>query len=272
MTSQPCHFDLAMGYAQWQGSGRPENLPRGADEIARICAGYAPLETVPISAANVSGSGINRWDALLDQFLAAQAILRKHEPASVLTAGGDCAVDIVVIDYLLRLYPDLTVIWIDSHLDANTTKTSPSGNFHGMPVSTILGAPPAELQPHLGSALQSRAFRYFWAHVGDQGDWDFQHENELTWLKDDERFPGPIHIHFDLDVFDPAEFPHLAYPEKNGLTIDAAIALLRRLASENRVVGLTITEFAPGDAAGATAGGQIVSRLIESACGNWAGV
>jgi len=30
------------------------------------------------------------------------------------------------------------VLWIDAHADLNTPKTSPSGNFHGMPLSFIL--------------------------------------------------------------------------------------------------------------------------------------
>lgn len=33
----------------------------------------------------------------------------------------------------------MQVCWIDAHLDANTEKTSPSGNVHGMPVAVLAG-------------------------------------------------------------------------------------------------------------------------------------
>ena len=32
------------------------------------------------------------------------------------------------------------LIWVDAHGDLNTPETSPSGNIHGMPVATCLGA------------------------------------------------------------------------------------------------------------------------------------
>ena len=33
----------------------------------------------------------------------------------------------------------MKVLWIDAHADINTMNTSPSGNYHGMPVSHLLG-------------------------------------------------------------------------------------------------------------------------------------
>jgi arginase len=35
--------------------------------------------------------------------------------------------------------PNLKVIWFDAHGDINTRKTSPSGNFHGMPLAFLTG-------------------------------------------------------------------------------------------------------------------------------------
>ena len=37
------------------------------------------------------------------------------------------------------MYPDLGVIWIDAHADANTPSTSLSGHYHGMPAAHIMG-------------------------------------------------------------------------------------------------------------------------------------
>jgi arginase len=258
-------FDLTLSFPQWQGSGRNENLLRGGLAAAQVCGRYAPLVEVPLSEdTSEADNGIRRWPAVLEQFRNAQAVLAEHSPKSILTAGGDCAVDIPVIDYLHGLYPDLTVIWIDAHLDANTPQTTPSGSFHGMPVATILGYAPEAMQPLLRNPLPAVQFRYAGVHVGDDGEWEFQRTHGLQWLEDESEPTGPIHIHFDLDVFDPVDFPYLAYHDGR-LKVEDGIALLRRLTARSQVVGLTFTEFSPADAEAAQTGSKVVARLCEAA-------
>ena len=257
-------FDLVLSYPQWQGSGRAQNLPRGAQAAAEVCGRYGPLVRVPDAGDGEARGGIHRWTAIFEQFRSAQAILQERRPRRILTAGGDCACDVAVIDYLHRLYPDLTVIWVDAHLDANTADTSPSGNFHGMPVAALMGSPPADLQALLGAPLSPAQFHYVAAHAGDDGDWAFQRDNGLDWLDPDRPVSGPIHIHFDLDVFDPVEFPHLAYLDGR-LPIHAGVAVVREAAASGDLVGLTITEFAPADDAAAQAGARVIERLCGAA-------
>lgn len=257
-------FDLVLSYPQWQGSGRSQHLPRGARAAAEVCARYGPLARVPQAGEGEPRDGINRWTAILEQFRAARAILEERRPRRVLTAGGDCGCDVAVVDYLHREYADLSVIWVDAHLDANTPATTPSGNFHGMPVATLLGSAPTGLRALLGAPLPPSRFRYVSAHMGDPGDWDFQRQHDLRWLEPGQAVAGPVHIHFDLDAFDPAEFPHVAYPEGK-LPIEAGVSLVRAIAAAGALVGLTITEFAPADERGAQEGGEVIARLCEAA-------
>ncbi|KRA73151.1 arginase [Lysobacter sp. Root667] len=265
MPSSQQPFDLSLAYPQWQGSGRHEHLPRGAAAAAEVCGRYAPLVRVPLSddTADIA-HGVLRWEAIFAQFRSAQEILARSGARRVLTAGGDCAVDVAVIDYLSGLHPGLQVIWIDAHLDANTPETSPSGNFHGMPVSAILGRAPEPMRPFLGAPIDPARFRYFGIRVGDDGDWALQRELGLKRLDPQESIRGPVHIHFDLDVLDPREFPYLAYTD-GGLGVEDAIALVGRIAREADVVGLTVTEFAPSDEEAAAAGSEVIARLYEAA-------
>lgn len=158
----------------------------------------------------------------------------------------------------------LRVIRVDAHLDANTPETSPSGNFHGMPVSAILGRAPEPLRPLLGMPLDPSRFRYFGIRVGDAGDWALQRELGLQVLDSQSTLDGPVHIHFDLDVLDPQEFPHLAYTDGQ-LRIPDAIALVERIARDADLVGLTLTEFAPADEEGARHGSEVIARICEAA-------
>lgn len=259
-------FDLSLSYPQWQGSGHHENLPRGAAAAASVCAQYAPLVQVPLGDDSEDGQahGVRRWDAIFAQFRSAQDILARSGARRVLTAGGDCAVDVAVIGYLNGIHPGLRVIWFDAHLDANTPVTSPSGNFHGMPVSAILGRAPEPMRPLLGTPVDPARFHYFGIHVGDDGDWALQRELDLKQLDPQTRIDGPVHIHFDLDVLDPREFPYVAYPDGD-LGIDDAIALVGRIAREADVVGLTVTEFAPSNDDEARDGSRTIARLCEAA-------
>lgn len=264
MRSSPKPFDLCLAYPQWQGSGRHENLPRGAAAAAEVCRRYAPLVEVPLGNNDADEAhGVRRWDAILAQFRSAQDILARAGAKRVLTAGGDCAVDVAVIDYLNGVHPGLRVIWIDAHLDANTPATSPSGNFHGMPVSAILGRAPEPMRPFLGTPVDPARFHYFGIRIGDDGDWALQRELDLKSLDPQASIEGPIHIHFDLDVLDPQEFPYVAYPE-GGLKVDDAIALVSRIAREADVVGLTVTEFAPANWDEAREGSEVIARLCEA--------
>jgi len=258
-------FDLTLSYPQWQGSGRHENLPRGAAAAAEVCARYAPLSRVPPTGSDAGKShGVNRWEAIFAQFRSAQEILARSGARRVLTAGGDCAVDVAVIAHLRGIHPQLRVIWIDAHLDGNTPDTSPSGNFHGMPVSAILGRAPEPMRPLLGTPIDPARFHYFGIRVGDDGDWALQRELELQVLHAQANIDGPVHIHFDLDALDPREFPYVAYPEGN-VGIEDAIALLKRVAHEADIVGLTITEFAPADDDEAGKGSKVIARICEAA-------
>lgn len=256
-------FDISLSYPQWQGSGRHEHLPRGAAAAAAVCAQYAPQVAVQLAKDPGDACGVRRWHSILAQFRSAQALLARSGANRVLTAGGDCAVDVAVIDYLSGRHRDLHVVWIDAHLDANTPLTSPSGNFHGMPVSAILGRAPEPMRAFLGKSLDPARFHYFGTGGGDDGELALQRELGLKSLDPQPRFSSPVHVHFDLDVLDPREFPYVAYPEGN-LGVDAAVALLAGIAREADVVGLTITEFAPCDDAQARAGSRVIARICEA--------
>jgi arginase len=264
MSPQPA-FDICLSFPQWQGSGRSQHLQRGGVAAAITCESFAPRFDVPIDGASERLHGINNWRSIFDQMCAAQCILREQRPSRVLTAGGDCSVDVAVIDYLNGRHPGLNVFWIDAHLDANTPATSPSGNFHGMPVAAIMGGVPEPMKTVLRHPLDPARFRYFRARVGDEGDWAFKAARKLETLETAVELSGPVHIHFDLDALDPHEFPHIAYPETGGIAKDEAVELMAKIAAQADIVGLTITEFAPADDIAARDGQVLIKRLCMAA-------
>ena len=70
-----------------------------------------------------------------------------------LTVGGDHSVAAGSISAMLKAHPDLCVVWVDAHADANTPVTSPSMHYHGMPAAHLLGWFKSEVRAlpfHLG--------------------------------------------------------------------------------------------------------------------------
>ena len=63
----------------------------------------------------------------------------KNENSFCITIGGDHSVAIASGLASLKKYDNLGLIWIDSHLDYNTFKTTITGNLHGMPLASLNG-------------------------------------------------------------------------------------------------------------------------------------
>ena len=53
--------------------------------------------------------------------------------------GGDHSIGLSTVAAFTSIYPEGHVLWIDAHADLNTPESSPTGNFHGMPLSLLLG-------------------------------------------------------------------------------------------------------------------------------------
>ena len=56
---------------------------------------------------------------------------------------------------------------------------------------------------------------------------------------------GPLYVHLDLDVLDPADFPDTPLPVEDGLRFTEVYGILQAAAATGRLVGAGIYEYAP---------------------------
>jgi len=165
----------------------------------------------------------------------------------------------------LKKEESLGLIWVDAHMDSHTPETSPSGAYHGMPLACLLGHGPAELteinypSPVLlpqnvvlvgirsyeadEHALLSRlgVHIYYIEEVRERG-------LVAVMLEARERLAQHSHqfgVSIDLDAIDPDEAPGVGSPEQGGIHGDELIAALKVLVSDERFVGLEISEYNP---------------------------
>ena len=218
---------------------------------------------------------------------AADEMTRALKEGFTVLLGGDCALAVGTLGGArAALGQPVGVIWVDANADLNTPDSSPSGILNGMALALALGRGPAEvaaaggvppavapshvallgfreLDPgerapiaDLGLALPAVAIK----KVGPRA-------SAALALDGVENDDGPVLVHFDVDVIDPAEnIPASTLTPGTGLTFAEASDLLTALLASPRVVALQVTEYQPDADPEARGAGRLV-ELIARAVG-----
>jgi arginase len=125
---------------QWQGSGTTDELKVGAETLKFYFKDYTITE-IPLSTKELKTiDNIKSFEPILEQTIHFKQSVAESKPKKITTIGGDCAIEIIPISYLNKLYQgDICIVYIDAHADINTPESSPSKDFHGMPLRVLLG-------------------------------------------------------------------------------------------------------------------------------------
>jgi arginase len=249
---------------QWQGSAsrNASRLVAGARCTAGL-VGADALVTVPVlETGGDKKAGVRALDVLLENLRLTRRALAGVDD-TVITAGGDCGVDLAPIAAAAARYGEaLSVLWFDAHPDCYTAQTLPSGAFHGMVVRTLLGDGPAQLIPE--RLLTPQQVVLAGVRTGDATEHEYIGRAGIRMVSVEDiesvldRLAGPVYVHIDLDVLDPAEFGSVCYPEPDGVPSRRLIDLVSRM---DNVVGAGVTEHAPADGAGSAGEAEIIRQL-----------
>jgi len=171
----------------------------------------------------------------------------------------------------------LTVLWIDAHGDLNTPESSPSKNFHGMPLRALLGEGNILIGETAFSILRPSQLVMIGQRDLDEPESDYIAENRIDVLKTEEindsadhaidliRTKGSnnIYIHIDLDVLDYEEFPYVMVPAPGGIKTEKLMELLTKLKERYHVVGLSLLEYTSSEEEEITILSDIIKIGIE---------
>jgi arginase len=256
-------------FRQWQGAGRralPVSFHLGASLLLERFD--APVDViVPV--------GDDRKLDVESHIVGRSSLLRQLRDAShligtvagpMLVIGGDCSIDLAPIARSRRLDPRTSVVYFDAHADLNIPAESPSGALHGMVLRHVLGDGDSEVLAALGSPTPHSQVILVGARAFDDAEALFVSAHGISRIRP-ERVDGSLsssvlsssvlsssvlsssgppagslHIHLDLDVLDPAEFPHTTWPEPGGPSIAAVAAALQGLTATGRVGSIAVTE------------------------------
>ena len=179
----------------------------------------------------------------------------------------------------------LRVLWPDAHADFNTSKLTPSGNIHGMPVACLCGYGPQELIEIGGKvpAIDPKWIRQIGIRSVDEGEKRFVHEVGLEVF--DMRYIDEmgmrhtmelalatmdvnthLHVSFDVDFLDPDVAPGVGTTIPGGPTYREAQLCMEMIADTGRLGSLDIMELNPAlDVRNKTA--LVAVDLVESLFG-----
>jgi arginase len=194
-----------------------------------------------------------------------------EDKKSFLLLGGDHSISIGSWAGVLNQLPEnatFALIWIDAHMDAHTLETSPSGNFHGMPISVLLGEAEHDLQACFpaqdyidGRDLYLFGIRSYEAeelvllskhnvNVFDMKriNKDGGTEKVLKQLIETiSRCYDYFAISLDMDALSPADAPGVEMPVEEGVKAEALLSVLHKTDFGSKFVGLEISEFSPSN-------------------------
>uniref|UniRef100_A0A7S4I5R3 Arginase n=1 Tax=Odontella aurita TaxID=265563 RepID=A0A7S4I5R3_9STRA len=218
-----------------------------------------------------------------------------------LILGGDHSVGLGSLSGILRVRPNVGVIWVDAHADLNTPSMSESGNMHGMPVGLLMAgledeldratipglewlsdgdvSPAPRLNPdsivYVGlrdvdraerSALRQLNIRTFTMHDIDCHGIGAVMSMALEHLlqSDPDR---PLHLSYDIDAIDPVHAPATGTAVRGGLTYREAHYIAESVARSGALGSVEMVELNPTLSDGE--GSRETVELGEYCCARW---
>lgn len=214
-----------------------------------------PAEAVSVDLP--SGDIWERLATLYDVVALAVTDAASHEACPVVVSG-DCTTALGTVAGLQRAGIDAGIVWLDAHGDVQTLETTASGYLGGLPLRLLAGYRPELIATRLGLRPVPE-HRIVLAGARDLDPPEVTYlagaqirRSEIASLAAQDLPDGPLYVHLDLDVIDPAKVPGLRYPAPGGSDSAQVTSTVRMLIQTGRVAaaGLACT-WHPGHSAAA---------------------
>jgi len=262
-------------FPQWQGSGDSTEIFYGAKQLLASVQKDYPFHEIEVSLEKEAGvsNKINNFKVLFNQLGRCKRLVNEKTPKKIFTLGGDCGVELIPVSYLNSRYKNMALLWLDAHGDLNTPESSPSSNFHGMPLRTLLGEGNETFLKALISNITPKQVFLVGTRDLDRSEQNYIYKNHVELLTEDNILELPvklyekgfehIYIHLDLDILATDQFPHVKVPSRNGIRIDIIEQLIKTLKDTFIVTGGSILESVPMDGASLDMAGRLLRLVFE---------
>ena len=177
--------------------------------------------------------------------------------------GGDHSIAAGSVSASLTHLGKIGIIWVDAHADFNDDKITPSGNIHGMPLSSLCGLGPDSLVRFSAARASTKNVVIVGARSIDPDEKDKLREAGVTVFSiSDVHGMGiravmqkavdiasegtkSVHLSFDMDALDPVHAPGVGTPVLNGLTQREAFIICEMIHDSGYLRAIDIVETNP---------------------------
>jgi agmatinase len=161
----------------------------------------------------------------------------------VLTLGGEHSIAPGPIRAYRARHPEMSVLHFDAHGDLRDEYEGEKYSHACAARRWVeLGIPSV----HVGIRSISREEVDYVRQSGTMIVSNREMHRSDDWLpRALERLSGEVYVTFDVDFFDGSLVPATGTPEPGGGTYDQALGILRRVASERKIIGADVVEHAP---------------------------
>ncbi len=166
---------------------------------------------------------------------------------------------------VLPVGADLSLIWVDAHLDTHIPANSPTGNYHGMSLSHVQGLGEEVL---LALTPRGRALPHHRVCVVEARSWEPE-EGDLLAKPGVRVYPmaevrarglgavleealaqvldgtAGFGLSLNMDAYDPREAPGVCTPARDGFLTDELLGALATLAGHPHLLAIEVAECNP---------------------------
>jgi agmatinase len=176
----------------------------------------------------------------------------------VLTLGGEHSIAPAPIKAHHARHPALSVLHFDAHGDLRDTYEGQK-NSHACAAHrwVELGIPSVHVGIRSISKEEVEYVRKSGTLIVSNRE---MHRSDAWMEKALAKLTGEVYVTFDVDFFDGSLVPGTGTPEPGGGSYDQALAILRRVASERKIIGADVVEHAP------LAGNRAPDFMIAKLC------
>ncbi|CRK96985.1 CLUMA_CG010303, isoform A [Clunio marinus] len=210
--------------------------------------------------------------------------------------GGDHSIAVGSITGLRRKMKsdDLCVLWVDAHIDLNTSSSSLTGNMHGMPVSLLVKElrkewPTIPILEWCQAQMSLKNFCWIGLRSTDYYEKLMMEKYGINYfdMRDIERMgiekvvqralekinldgKKKLHVSFDIDALDPLYANSTGTPVMGGLTLREGVFLMEQAYNTGTLSSLDLVEVNPllGNERDVENTVNAAKLIIQAACGS----
>ena len=243
----PVPYDLTASYVSGMRGG-PRAIIEASTHMELYdheldCEPYlAGIETLPYMESTTLGPG----EMITRVREATQWILEANRVPVVL--GGEHSISLGMVQALLDVYPNMSVLHLDAHADMRDTYQDSPFN-HACVARRISELCPIVQVGIRSLCVEEAQFLKSEAKKGKKANIKTIYAEEIlggiSWDKVVSSLTDEICITVDLDFFDPSIMSATGTPEPGGLGWYDALGVVRAAIAKKRVVGFDVVELCP---------------------------